>query len=344
MPFFICRIRRFLAYCLLLTGCFLLPCCGTHPLDVDTSKIQVEPIKIRRFERDFFALPAGTVEEGLPALQKKYPGFADLFIKNIVCHSGLQDSACIPAITKFLLDKDMRGSYEATQSVFPDLLDVEAALTDIVKHYAYYFPGKPLPKVYSMMSGYNFSIATLDTNFAIGLEAYLGNGNIFYKMAQIPAYRQFTMQKDFITPDFAKLWLTQDFPNTGKSGTLLNEMIYQGKLLYLMDALMPDTEDTIKIGFTKKQWDWCESHEKDIWGHLIHNKFLYSTEVDIVTKFTGAGPFTTGFVKESPARTGVWIGWRIVRDYMKAYPKTTLEELMKENDPQLILSKSKYKP
>ena len=90
--------------------------------------------------------------------------------------------------------------------------------------------------------------------------------------------------------------------------------------------------------------EWCTEHEKDMWGYLIQNKFLYSNEVEVITKFTGEGPFTTGFVKESPARTGNWIGWRIVRDYMNANPKTTLDQLMTENDPQMILSKSKYKP
>ena len=107
---------------------------------------------------------------------------------------------------------------------------------------------------------------------------------------------------------------------------------------------MPDMEDTLKIGFTKKQVDWCEKHEKDIWGLLIKNKFLYSTELDVISKFTGEGPFTTGLAKESPARTGVWIGWRIVRNYMNKNSKITLEELMNENDAQKILSTSKYKP
>ena len=134
------------------------------------------------------------------------------------------------------------------------------------------------------------------------------------------------------------------FPNTNKSGTLLNEMIYQGKLLYLADALMPDEQDTIKIGFTKKQLDWCIANENNMWGYLIKNKFLYSNEINVVTKFTGAAPFTTGFVKESPGRTGVWIGWRIVRKYMDNNPKITLDQLMLENDAQKILANSKYKP
>jgi hypothetical protein len=152
------------------------------------------------------------------------------------------------------------------------------------------------------------------------------------------------MRKEFIVPDLIRSWMMKEFPNTDKSGTLLSEMIYQGKLLYLADAMMPEANDTLKIGFNLQQLEWCKIHEPDMWGFLIKNKFLYSTETEAITKYTGEGPFTTGFVKESPARTGIWLGWNIVRKYIEENPKTTLVQLMNESNSQLILSKSKYKP
>ena len=66
--------------------------------------------------------------------------------------------------------------------------------------------------------------------------------------------------------------------------------------------------------------------------------------MEVVSKFTGEGPFTTGFVKESPARTGVWIGWNIVKKYMDKNANISLDQLMHETDAQKILSLSKYKP
>ena len=81
-----------------------------------------------------------------------------------------------------------------------------------------------------------------------------------------------------------------------------------------------------------------------MWGFLIKNKLMYSTETEVISKFTAEGPFTTGFVKESPGRTGVWIGWQIVRKYMDDNPNISLQQLMNEKDPQMILAKSKYKP
>lgn len=316
--------------------------CGNNRLDVDVSCIKVDPVKIQRFDQDFFSLNADNISQKLSGLREKYPDFTDLFTKNIVCPSGINDSACIPEITRFVNDKDMRSAYDNCQKVFADMSDIESGLTDIFRHYKYYFPAKELPEIIAMMSGFNYAIESSAP--AIGLEMYLGTKSGFYDMMRIPNYKRATMRKEYIAPDFCRAWMMRQFPNKSKSGTLLNEMIYQGKLLYLSDAMMPEMEDSLKIGFTKKQLSWCAEHENEMWGYLIKNKFLYSNEVEVISKFTGEGPFTTGFVKESPARTGVWIGWQIIRKYMEENQKITIDQLMQEEDAQKILSLSKYKP
>jgi hypothetical protein len=40
----------------------------------------------------------------------------------------------------------------------------------------------------------------------------------------------------------------------------------------------------------------------------------------------------------------MWMGWQIVDAYRKRNPKTTLPELMKISDAQLIFKESKYRP
>ncbi len=311
---------------------------------MDLSEIKIEPPRIHRFERDFFSLKAENVSQELLGLEKKYPEFTLVFIRNILCPSGLEDSACIPGIIKFISDKDMRAAYDQCQQAFPDLKETESSLNDLMRHYYYYFPERKRPEVYAMMSGFNYALASVEGDFAVGLEMYLGEKTKFYEMMNIPSYKRMTMRKEYIVPHLLQAWMMREFPKDKKSMNLLSEMIYQGKLLYLADAMMPRVHDTLKIGFTGRQLAWCIDHEKDMWGHLLQNKFLYSNESDIIVRFTGEGPFTTGFVKESPARTGVWIGWQIVRSYMEEYPTTTLEQLMSETDAQMIVSKSKYKP
>jgi hypothetical protein len=41
---------------------------------------------------------------------------------------------------------------------------------------------------------------------------------------------------------------------------------------------------------------------------------------------------------------GRWIGWQIVRSYMKKNKETSLSELFSFSDSQQILSESGYKP
>ena len=245
--------------CLLSVACCVFISCENNRLDVDASVVNVDPVKIQRFDRDFFSLNADNISQEFPALQKKYSGFTDLFLRNIICTLGVNDSSCVPEIIKFVHDKDMQSAYDECQKKFSDMTDIESGLTEVMRHHKYYFPEKKLPEIVAMMSGFNYAIES--STPAIGLEMYLGNKNGFYDMMRIPNYKRATMQKEYIIPDLVRAWMIDQFPNKSKSGTLLSEMIYQGKLLYLSDAMVPDAEDTLKIGFTNKQLVWCVEHE-----------------------------------------------------------------------------------
>jgi len=63
-----------------------------------------------------------------------------------------------------------------------------------------------------------------------------------------------------------------------------------------------------------------------------------------IVRFIGPAPFTSSFTNDSPGRTGSWLGWQIVRKYMKKNPEITLPELMKDDDYQKILNDSGYSP
>jgi hypothetical protein len=71
---------------------------------------------------------------------------------------------------------------------------------------------------------------------------------------------------------------------------------------------------------------------------------LYNTDYQIQTKLIQDGPFTAGFSSESPARLGIFIGWKIVINYLQNNPKVSLFELIQMKDSQRILQESAYKP
>ncbi len=83
-----------------------------------------------------------------------------------------------------------------------------------------------------------------------------------------------------------------------------------------------------------------------MWRHFIENEMLYSEDPKLNIRFIAPAPFSKFYLEidnDSPGRVGAWIGWQIVRSYMKNNNNVTLPELLKTNAKE-IFEKSKYKP
>jgi uncharacterized protein YjaZ len=48
--------------------------------------------------------------------------------------------------------------------------------------------------------------------------------------------------------------------------------------------------------------------------------------------------------QEAPGETGNYIGWQIVKQFMKRNPTTSMSQLLAIGDAQQILDRAKYKP
>ena len=77
-------------------------------------------------------------------------------------------------------------------------------------------------------------------------------------------------------------------------------MIQEGKMMYFMDAMLPDLSDTLKIGFTVKQLEFCKKNEALMWTFLAEHKLLFSTDRMSIKRFMDDGPYTSAFTDESP--------------------------------------------
>lgn len=318
--------------------------CGTDPMNVDVSNVQVPDITINRLEQDVFKMDTSNISASTKLLESKYGHFYTSFITGIINNGGLRDSSYNFRMKQFISDKDMREAYENCQKIYPTTDTLKEQITEIFKHFKHYFPDKNLPKVITMMSGFNYSVVMLDSTIGIGLEMYLGSKNKFYEMLTMPKYKSMFMNKENIPSDVVRAWMANEFPYNMNKSDFLNEIVYYGKIMYLTDALLPKTSDTLKIQYTQKQLEYCKQNEFNMWSYFAAQKLLYTTDQSEIMKFTSEGPFTTAFSKDSPPRVGYWIGWQIVKQYMKNNPDVSLEQLMNETDGQKLLGKAKYKP
>ena len=301
------------------------------------SKVEIPKIKIKRYDQALFALPLTHFRDNLKKIAPSYPLFLNI---------NLNDSSIVNDLQKFAADSSNRSLNKEVQKQYSDLTFLETGLTDAFTRCASYFKGCHAPYVYTFVSGidYQFPIRYDGDNMAIGIDLFLGGDYAPYKRIQIPNYMTRRMTREKILPtcmaEVGKFLLSSQKPGN----TLLDRMIMEGKILLLQDATLPDIADNIKIGFTPEQLKWCDEYAGDVWKFLIERQLLYSTNPEETQKFMQDGPFTLSFGKDSPSRIGVWMGWQIVRKYMKENNTVTLEELFKNMDSQSILEKSGYKP
>ena len=327
--------------------CLLFLSCENNNLDVRISDIDVKPLKILRLENDLFALNTTNFDKNSNELVKNYGSFYDHYISSFLNRGGVNDSLYKPTLLSFLNDRDMKETYSYVRKLYPDkaIDELNTDLTNCIKRFKYHFPKRKLPtKLITCTTGYNYAVAYTDSALVLGLDMYLNDTAKFYKMLNISAYQLRTMNEKYILPNIAKGWLLTEFDNSKPINTLLYHCIFYGKLFYAVNALLPNTEDSLLIGYTTKQLTYCNDNAKNLWGYFAEKNRLYENNLKTIHELTGEGPFTAAISKECPPRIAMWVGWQIVRSYMKKNKDITLEQLMSEMDSQKILSKSKYRP
>jgi hypothetical protein len=322
----------------------LLCNCTHNKFDIDISTVNVPAVKFMRFDKDFFAITPQNINVKSKELEKKYGAFYYMFVNGIKRRGMPEDTNSILAFTS---NKDMHEAYTETEKAISDadITKLESDLTNSIKRFKYYFPNKKLPKQFATcMSGFDFNFAYPDSVMAVSLDMYLGRTNPFYKMLQWPNYQVRVLTKEYMLADMIRGWLISDFDNTEPENDLIHTMIFYGKIFYACDALLPEVHDSIKISYTTPQLKYCKDYEKNLWGFFAENNRLYENNIKTVIEFTNDGPYTSAISKECPPRIAMWVGWQIVKSYMKNNEKVSLEQLMNEKDALKILNKSKYRP
>ena len=313
---------------------------GKHSIDVSDQKVV---LKFNRFEQDLFHHT--TIDTTvIQSMRSKYGKFFDLYCRRMIQLPAPDDAILAINLNQYVHDKYIIEVNSIVQKKYKDVNNLQADLEEVFKHYKHYFPQKNIPNIVTYTAPFNYNVMTMESVLGIGLDMYIGSDYKYYSTLELPQYMIRKFREEYIVNDCIKGWFQSEWDVPSNANNMLSNMIYQGKLLYFSQALAPEMNDTIRIGFTANQLQWCIDNESKVWSFLIEQKLLYNKMPGIYMKFINDGNSTNGFPKEAPAKLGCFIGWQIVQSYMDANKNTTLEQLLKNNDEQKILSESKYKP
>jgi len=326
---------------MLVSGC---DCSRNH---VDVSGIKVD-VTVKRLDRDFFLIDSANFNSRIVELKNKYNDFFPFYCTQISL-LGRPDSSerFRDSVFTFLHDGYITIVHDSAEGKFGDFTKQKSDIETGLKYLKYYFPKAKLPNtIITYIGGFSLGAFTYsDSVIGIGLDMYLGNTfGLYQKVHDLPQFVIRKLTPQYIAPNAIHVTVSELFPFNNDGKKLIDNMIYYGKILYIMDKVLPDVPDSIKSGYTQHQLGWCKYNEGEVWKYFIGENLLFSANENDYYSYVSDGPTTSGMPRDAPGNLGSWVGWQIVKKYMDRYPKTTLQQLIAIKDAQKILDDSAYKP
>lgn len=344
-------MRNYWKVCsLVLIGMAILTACSDNPHAVDVSDIEAD-VRIRRFEAQLDQ--ASSVEDVLQ-LKKDYGVFYEAYtnwiMTSITGGNRAEPKEKAQRLLDFTATTEWDTLLEVSNSRYADFSDVRKDLNRAFRYLKYHFPEAQDAEVITFLATFEVGAFTIEETgqIGIGLDMFLGEDFPVYQWLdpnRFPRYRTRKFREDYIVPLVVK-GLADLYVKSGEVRSCIDQMVLAGKRLYFMDAILPFTADSLKIGYLEGQLEWCEQNEFQVWSHFLENDLLFSSQESEYMRYFNDGPFTSAknMPIEASPRVGEWVGWQIVRAYMEKNPDVSLIELMGNTRHREIFQKSRYKP
>jgi hypothetical protein len=323
---------------IVFTVALLISCAGCKGQGGDGA----EAVRIYRFDKALFRLIEAGNDVGIQGeLLCDYPEMMNVVGKGVLNMQSPEAPGFFDRLTNYYSEPTLKGLYRDAIAAYDSIADIERQLGQAFAYLEASFPAIPVPQVYMHVSGLSQNVLTADDLLSISIDKYMGKDYPLYRNFFYDFQRE-KMQRSRIAPDYLTGWLLSEYPFAGKESVLLERMVYEGKIKYLVSRALPGVSPRELMGYTEKDYAWCRENEPEVWKTIVERKHLYTPDLITTDKYIGEAP-ATFLAGEAPGSIGVWIGWQIVRRYMEETGATP-EMLMRNTDAQEILAKSKYKP
>jgi len=328
----------------LFTAVMLATACGggSHS---GPDRIPDLDLRIERLDQDLFRSARDSSTNFSLRLYAQYGPFYQVYVERILQAAPIDDPRLPIALTRFVMDPDWSAAQKQADQVLGDLEPQRQALEQGFERLKGFFPDSLVPRVIAFNSGYNYGATPTDSVLGIGVEWFIGKDSEavrYLAPESFPQYVKDRMRPEMLVPSAVKSWLQVHYMKDIRGQDVLTHLVETGKVLYLLDAVLPETNDALKFAFSDEQLAWCGENEFGIWKELVAKEQLYSKKGEDIDRLLNDGPFTNGFPRQSPGHIGEWIGYRMVKRYMDDHNEVTMAQLFANTDPRVVLKS--YKP
>lgn len=294
------------------------------------------------------SLPADDDRAGLSAFTAAAgPSFAQAYVEDILAIGPADDPATAAGLRTFASHPSIAGSLTAvdTTSGDPDRLRAaEQIIEDAFRRLHAHFPDIDPPQLIWMHSGFNHAVYPTDSTLAVGLEWFLGPDHPIVSSlspSAFPSYLRDRMDPERMAAEAVRGWLVVHFSKTlYQPETCADALLFWGKVLFLVDQILPTLPNPIWFDWSSEEWAWAEANERAVWLEMSQQDVLFNANAVAFSRWFTEGPFTraAAIPQESPDRLGAYLGWRIVSDYAEQNVSLSLPELLRFDDSGQILS------
>ena len=318
-------MRNLLSFLVVILLCFQ-SCENDGKVEKEIAKIDIDA-QVERFEKLF----AEASPKDLPKLKAEYPFMFSRQYHDSIWIARMQDT----------LQQEM---FSEIQKKYADFTEINDDIKSLFQHLKYYYPAFRSPRVITLINDVEYRNKTIvtDSIALIAIDNYLGSDHMFY--GNIQKYIRQNFEAPQIVSDLATDYAQQQIYQPSRK-SLLDEMVYFGKILYFKDVMIPFKSDAEKIGYTQEELDWAIENEPNIWQFFVERELLFETDPKLAGRFINPAPFTKFNLEldaESPGRLGQYIGWQIIKAYMENNDADFNDML--QMDATELFNKSKFKP
>lgn len=301
----------------------------------DVSHIPMN-IRLIRLEDEIASI---TNEEEARRFLSKYPDFANTFLfRNRLRNDAVPVSDMLRLGQSSYIDTLVM---EAKQ-YFGDMAGIKAELEQAFRMVKYYYPDFKPPIVYTIVTGYGNDLTLTDSTVFIGLDYFMGPYSRYHSPDPNYIFRHY--RKELVAPAVI-LMLSARYNQINEGNhTILNQMIAYGKAYEFTSQMLPHVPDSLIIRYSAQELADCHANRDVIWAHFVKNNLFFETSQITSKRYIEQRPHTFEIGDQCPGRVGTWLGWEIVRSYLKNHPEVSLPELMADRDVQKIFENSGYKP
>lgn len=299
--------------------------------------IKKEQVPVYRFEELMFGTAPGQLQTRLSQEAPKY--------QNTILNVYPQDPKYLAQVADMAKDPTMREIYDTIENHYKDLGWLQQEMTSALNKAKKLDDSIQCDKVITFASGlldYTNRVAANESSVLISLDQYVVPCFKKYGYFQLPSYLVSLCTKEHIVPDAMASIARAHIVLTQGDMTLLDYMIAEGKVLYFLDQVLPKTNDTIKIRYTNRQWQWAQHNAGKVWAYWIQNNLLFEKDYNQIFNFVEDAPKTNAFGDSAPRMTD-YIGWQIVKQYVDK-THCNLHSLFSNPNAREILKVSGWKP